>query len=260
MTKQGSTLAWARVADTILSRIASGEYQDRLPSRDALAAEFGVCNRTAARGYRHLAERNIIYRRGVLGYYVWPAGSGGPGADPMARARVTAMLLSQIASGDLKPWTTVPVIADLATAAGCGGGPVTRALTALARQGVLRRVPGHGYMVLPAADSQAGQQQEEEPEQELPSEGDLREWARAVRVLTGRIASGELKTGDFLPSKPALAAELGVSPGTVSRAFGELAHRGIIWRRAAERYRVSGRSALDSTGAASATAAEGGPR
>ncbi len=34
--------AWVRIADTVAQRIIDGRYQDQIPSRAALMAEFGV--------------------------------------------------------------------------------------------------------------------------------------------------------------------------------------------------------------------------
>ncbi|MDE0037865.1 MAG: GntR family transcriptional regulator [Gammaproteobacteria bacterium] len=45
------------------------------------------------------------------------------------------------------------------------------------------------------------------------------------------IASGRLPRGELLPSVRALAAELGINPMTVSKAYGLLEREGIVTRR-----------------------------
>lgn len=55
-----------------------------------------------------------------------------------------------------------------------------------------------------------------------------RAWVRVATTVLDRIASGELKPSERVPSKPSLARELGVSPDTVRRAFRELAERNVI--------------------------------
>ncbi|WP_409329696.1 GntR family transcriptional regulator [Trujillonella humicola] len=55
---------------------------------------------------------------------------------------------------------------------------------------------------------------------------------RQVRqVLAGRIAAGEYRAGDRLPSEPVLAAELDVHRLTVRRALDELAREGLLHAR-----------------------------
>lgn len=46
-----------------------------------------------------------------------------------------------------------------------------------------------------------------------------------------QVASGELPAGERLPTVRALAAELGVAPGTVARAFKELEADGVVETR-----------------------------
>ncbi len=60
--------------------------------------------------------------------------------------------------------------------------------------------------------------------------GDSRKWVIAARALRDRIVSGKLKPGDQLPQRAPLAAELGVSTGTLARAILELADCGVLWR------------------------------
>ncbi|CAN0351056.1 unnamed protein product [Phaeothamnion confervicola] len=50
-------------------------------------------------------------------------------------------------------------------------------------------------------------------------------------ALMRRLVDGHWRAGEALPSEPALAAELAVSPGTVRRALGELAQINLVVRR-----------------------------
>ena len=52
--------------------------------------------------------------------------------------------------------------------------------------------------------------------------------AARVRIA---VASGELTTGDALPSVRALAGTLRVNPATVVQAYRELAHDGVVEMR-----------------------------
>lgn len=56
-------------------------------------------------------------------------------------------------------------------------------------------------------------------------------YARAEAELRGRIARGEWRPGAALPTEPALAAELGVSQGTLRRALAALEAARVIERR-----------------------------
>ena len=177
----GDCRAWVRVASTLLDRITRGEYAGRLPGRSALVGEFGVAARTVQRAVRELAELDVVYRVPGLGYHVraypadGPAGGGpqggspqggspaggGPGGaaggDERAWVRLTDTLLDRIARGELKPCDLVPSRKALCQEYGCSRSPVTHALTTLERRGVLRRIPGIGYQVMPTRDDDGGQ-------------------------------------------------------------------------------------------------------
>ncbi|CAB4935114.1 MAG: GntR family transcriptional regulator [Actinobacteria bacterium] len=49
--------------------------------------------------------------------------------------------------------------------------------------------------------------------------------------VTGLVRTGELAQGARLPAIRALAADLGVAPGTVARAYAELEAAGLVTRR-----------------------------
>src|SRR5438477_177297 len=52
--------------------------------------------------------------------------------------------------------------------------------------------------------------------------------AELVRAVEGAVAAGELAAGERLPSVRRLAAQVGLSPGTVAAGFAELRRRGIV--------------------------------
>ncbi|UPY38520.1 GntR family transcriptional regulator [Sediminicoccus sp. KRV36] len=56
-------------------------------------------------------------------------------------------------------------------------------------------------------------------------------YARAEQALRARIAAGEWKPGEALPTEAALARELGISQGTLRRALGVLEAQRLIERR-----------------------------
>jgi GntR family transcriptional regulator len=53
-------------------------------------------------------------------------------------------------------------------------------------------------------------------------------YKQIVEKIKMKIAKGELKQGDFLPSVRKLAEDIGVNFNTVSRAYKELSEQGII--------------------------------
>jgi GntR family transcriptional regulator len=56
-------------------------------------------------------------------------------------------------------------------------------------------------------------------------------YAQTEEILTRRIADGTWAPGALIPAEPDLAAELGVSPGTVRKALTTLERRRLIERR-----------------------------
>lgn len=56
-------------------------------------------------------------------------------------------------------------------------------------------------------------------------------YARAEQALRARIAAGEWKPGETLPTEAALAVDLGISQGTLRRALGVLEAQRLIERR-----------------------------
>ncbi|SHJ75143.1 GntR family transcriptional regulator [Roseomonas rosea] len=56
-------------------------------------------------------------------------------------------------------------------------------------------------------------------------------YVQVEAILNDRIVSGDWKSGQALPAEPELAAELGVSAGTLRRALARLEQRHLIERR-----------------------------
>lgn len=74
------------------------------------------------------------------------------------------------------------------------------------------------------------------------------------RQVATRAASGDLPAGTRLPPVRALAAELGVAPGTVARAYRELEADGVVVTEGRRGTSVAGTAA--GTGAEARAAAE----
>ena len=67
--------------------------------------------------------------------------------DPRAYVRVAATLYAQIAGGRLAPGDKLPSITMLAREGNMSRQTVAKGLQLLERDGVVRRVAGHGYFV-----------------------------------------------------------------------------------------------------------------
>jgi GntR family transcriptional regulator, histidine utilization repressor len=78
----------------------------------------------------------------------------------------------------------------------------------------------------------------------IGARNDPRAWVRVANTVAERIASGAITPGGPVPSKPDLAAELGVSQDTVRRAFRELTTEGMIVRIPGRRYIASAGSTV----------------
>ncbi|MBP3926558.1 MAG: GntR family transcriptional regulator [Clostridium sp.] len=65
-------------------------------------------------------------------------------------------------------------------------------------------------------------------------------WVQLTEQLTLRIVSGEYAPGSSVPAVRALAAEAGVNPNTMQRAFSELENRGLVETR-----RTAGRTVTE---------------
>ncbi|WP_343611002.1 UTRA domain-containing protein [Novosphingobium sp.] len=67
----------ARIADHVIARITSGEWQagERIPSESALTASFGVSRMTVHHALRDLTTRGFLVRRSGSGTYVAEPGA-----------------------------------------------------------------------------------------------------------------------------------------------------------------------------------------
>ena len=70
-------------------------------------------------------------------------------------------------------------------------------------------------------------------------------YKQIVEKIKMKIAKGELKQGDFLPSVRKLAEDIGVNFNTVSKAYKELSEEGIIEVQRGEGYTVKVESLED---------------
>ncbi len=79
-------------------------------------------------------------------------------------------------------------------------------------------------------------------------DGDRPIYIQLVEILQSRIIAGEYKPGEKLPSVRDFAAEAGVNPNTMQRAFANLEQMGLIVTM-----RTSGRTVADNPGIISQT-------
>ncbi len=65
---------YLQIAESLCERILSGKLnaEDRIPSVRELGATMGVNPNTIARTYDHLQQREIIYNKRGIGYFVAP--------------------------------------------------------------------------------------------------------------------------------------------------------------------------------------------
>ena len=65
---------YLQIAESLCERILSGKWkaEDRLPSVRELGATLGVNPNTVARTYDYLQQREIIYNKRGIGYFVAP--------------------------------------------------------------------------------------------------------------------------------------------------------------------------------------------
>jgi DNA-binding transcriptional regulator YhcF (GntR family) len=63
---------YLQIAESLCERILSGKWnaEDRIPSVRELGAKLGVNPNTVARTYDHLQQREIIYNKRGIGYFV----------------------------------------------------------------------------------------------------------------------------------------------------------------------------------------------
>lgn len=68
----GQRSVWLRVADDLRARIHSGQLQGRLPSRAALAREYGVAEGSVDKAARALVREGLLVAAGAQGTRVRP--------------------------------------------------------------------------------------------------------------------------------------------------------------------------------------------
>jgi len=78
---------------------------------------------------------------------------------------------------------------------------------------------------------------------EVDQELDTPLYEQIVARIEEAVATGRLDLGERLPSVRDLAAELGIAPGTVARAYSELETRGVVETEGAKGTRVAKRTA-----------------
>ena len=82
-------------------------------------------------------------------------------------------------------------------------------------------------------------------------DGDRPIYIQLVEILQNKIIAGEYKPGEKLPSVREFAAEAGVNPNTMQRAFSNLEQMGLIVTM-----RTNGRTVADNPGIISRTGKE----
>lgn len=84
---------YLQLADSLMDAIVAGRYADdeRVPSVREFAADNQVNVNTVARTYEHLTQRQVIFTRRGMGYFV----------SPGAAARVAAMRRQEFLTTDM---------------------------------------------------------------------------------------------------------------------------------------------------------------
>lgn len=99
----------------------------------------------------------------------------GEPTDPRAWVRVTRAIAARIDSGELRPAGPAPAIALLASELGVSRATATRAYRELAAQGILRRIPGHGYYLTASAPTASPSSSQDRGRQEMTRPGEAPE-------------------------------------------------------------------------------------
>src|SRR5262245_59582674 len=70
--KSRPSVSWSQIERAILLRIARNEYSpgQRIPTCEALAAEFGANKNTVSKAYRSLAQRGYLLTRAGFGTFI----------------------------------------------------------------------------------------------------------------------------------------------------------------------------------------------
>ena len=110
------------------------------------------CTLAAARGYgtgvgtADVPDGAQEVRRGWGRYTAGVAGLNDPGQDPEAYPHIHSVLARRIRGGEYPAGARLPTEAELADEFGCGPDAAARALRALQRDGLARKVLRRGYV------------------------------------------------------------------------------------------------------------------
>ncbi|WP_007023461.1 GntR family transcriptional regulator [Saccharomonospora iraqiensis] len=66
----GPEYVWRQVAQHLAERIATGEFQRRLPNREIIASEYGVSVHSVRRAVRYLADQGVVTAVNARGTYL----------------------------------------------------------------------------------------------------------------------------------------------------------------------------------------------
>lgn len=130
-----------------------------------------------------------------------------------AYKRIADELRGRIESGEFPPGAPLPSEATLCAQYQVARGTVRRALAELRSDGLVDAQPGRGRVVHDRASGDS---------QLLPR------YRAIANDLRAQIESGDLKSGDLLPSESALRERYGVARGTVRQALAELRGAGLV--------------------------------
>ena len=131
-----------------------------------------------------------------------------------AYRHIAAALRERIAAGEFAAGATIPSESALCVEYRVARNTVRRALEQLADEGLIAVRPGRGRVVLAPGD-----------DSHKPEGPRYRAVAAELRT---RIESGELRTGDPVPSESALTERYGISRGTARHALAELEGAGLV--------------------------------
>lgn len=126
--------------------------------------------------------------------------------------RIADELRQQIQSGELPAGAMLPSEASLSAQYDIARGTARSALALLTNDGLIEVVPGRGRRVTGESSSTV-----------TPAA-----YERIASELRNRLATGEFRAGDPLPSEAALMSEYGVSRNTVRRAYRYLVEVGAV--------------------------------
>jgi DNA-binding GntR family transcriptional regulator len=206
----GEHAKYRQIAAAIRDQITSGTLPpgSRLPAASTLASQHGCNLHTCAKALAMLEREGLAAFVPGHGHYV-----PGPGLPRQSRTsrQVAAALRDQITSGTL-PLGTPVSLTGLSSQHGCAWATCERAMAVLERDGLVSRVPGHGYHVAgaprPPGNAQRAQQ--------------------IAAALRDQVTSGTLPPGTRLPAAAGLARSCQCKPHVIRAALRILRAEGLI--------------------------------